>query len=370
VETKGDQDAKLPWASCGIVECLQEGAKAIGWKQKWHKPGTKITGSKAHGIGMAAHACGHGSMSAPMSAVVRLDRDGSLDMNNGLTEIGGGQSTAMMMIAAETVGTTFEQAFPAWGDSGYTPDTGGTFGSRGTPSAGSATLNAGLDLKYQILQEAVKPRGAQRKPLIDAKAEDLDTGDGFVFLKSDPSKKVPLADVANATGSPMIGRGTHVVPPGYSQSVYAAGFAEVEVDTDTGEVTILRYVATDDLGKVINLLGAEQQIEGGVSMSIGFALAEEMKFDGPNNFPVNATWENYAMPTALEHPKWADFQPFAIESISKIGPYGAKGLGEPPTCPPAPAIANAVYNAIGVRIHDAPISRDKVLAGVAQVKRG
>lgn len=363
-----DQDSNLPWQSNGIVDCVDKGAATIGWKQKWHKPAAKISGTKAHGIGMAAHGCGHGAMSAPMSQVIRVDRDGSLDLSNGLTEIGGGQSTAMMMIAAETVGVRFEDAFPAWGDSGFVPDTGGTYGSRGTPSAGSATLNAGLDLKYQLLQEAAKPRGSPSKPLLDGKPEDMDTGDGFVFLKADPSKRVAIKDVANATGSPMIGRGTHAVPPGYSQSVYAAGFAEVEVDLDTGGVTLLRYVAVDDLGKVINLLGCEQQIEGGVSMSIGLGLGEEMIFDPPTNVPVNATWENYPMPTVLEHPKWADFLPFVVESISKIGPYGAKGLGEPPTSPPAPAIANAIYNAIGLRIHDAPASRAKILAGIKALK--
>ena len=369
VETKIDQNTGRKWASCGIVECVEQGAKSIGWQQKWHKPGAAITGTKAHGIGMAAHACAHGSMSLPMASVVRLDQDGSLDINQGLTEIGGGQSTALMMIAAETVGVKLESAQPTWADSGYVADTGGTYGSRGTISAGSAVRNASLDLKMQILQETTKPRGANNKPLLEGKPEDLDTADGFVFLKSDPSKKVALADVAGATGSPMIGRGTHVVPPGFSMSVFAAGFAEVEVDLDTGEVTLLRYVATDDVGKVVNALGVEQQIEGGASMSFGFALAEEMKFDPPSDFPVTWNWENYAMPTALEHPKWADFRPIAVEPGDAIGPYGAKGLGEPPTAPPAPAIANAIYNAIGVRIHDAPITRDKVLAAIKQMKR-
>ncbi|MEK7860586.1 MAG: molybdopterin cofactor-binding domain-containing protein, partial [Chloroflexota bacterium] len=199
--------------------------------------------------------------------------------------------------------------------------------------------------------------------------EDLDTADGFVFLKADPSKRVALKDVVSATGSPMMGRGTHVVPAGFAMSVFAAGFAEVEVDLDTGDVKLLRYVATDDVGKVVNALGVEQQIEGGASMSIGFAFAEEMKYDAPNNFPVMWNWENYAMPTTLEHPKWADFKPIAVEPGDAIGPYGAKGVGEPPAAPPAPAIANALYNAIGVRIHDAPITRDKVLAAIKQMKR-
>ncbi len=118
------------------------------------------------------------------------------------------------------------------------------------------------------------------------------------------------------------------------------------------------------------MLGVEQQIEGGVSMGFGMAMSEEMKFDKPNNFPVNWNWENYAMPTTLEMPHWADFLPIVVEPIDAIGPYGAKGVGEPPTSPPPPAIANAIYNAIGVRIHDVPVTRDRILKAIAQMKRG
>ena len=366
-----DQDNNRKWNSCGLVECAEKGAAAIGWKQKWHKPGAKIAGTKAHGIGMALHACGHGSMSLPMAQVVRLDRDGALDANNSLTEIGGGQATAMMIIAAETVGVDLKVASAGWNDTSFTPDSGVTAGSRGTISAGSAMLNAALDLKAQILEKASTMAGTDKKLLLGgAKPADLDTGGGFVFMKADASKKIALADVATATGSPMIGRGTHSVPPGTSMSTFAAGFAEVEVDTDTGEVTLLRYVATDDVGKAVNVLGVEQQIEGGASMGIGMALHEELTWDGPSNFPVNANWENYAMPTTLDHPKWADFTNVIVEPIDAIGPYGAKGIGEPPTSPPPPAIANAIYNAIGVRIYDAPVTRDKILAGLARIKRG
>ena len=369
-ETKAYQENKQPWASCGIVECVQKGAATIGWKEKWHEPATRIVGSKAHGIGMAAHSCSHGGMSLAMSAVVRLDQSGALDVNNGLTEIGGGQATAMTMIAAETLGVKFSDSSAGWGDTSTVTDTGGSWGSRGTISAGSPTRNAALDLKAQILQRATTPLPPGNKPMLEAKPEDLDTLDGFVFVKADPSKRVAMKDVVNSTGSPMIGRGTHVVPSGFMQGVFSSGFAEVEVDLDTGELTLLRYVLSNDVGKAVNVLGVEQQMEGGASMSIGFGLGEEMKFDGPNNFPVMWNWENYAMPTALEHPKWADFKSIIVEPIDALGPYGAKGVGEPPAAPPAPAIANAVYNAIGVRIHDAPITRDKVLAAIKQMKRG
>ena len=369
VETKVDQDRKLPWASCGIVECLQEGAKAIGWRQKWHKPGAAITGSNAHGIGMTAHACAHGSMAFPMTAMMKIDRDGSLDVIQSTTDIGGGQSTQMMMIGAETVGVRLEDAHPSYGDSAFTADSVGTYGSLQTMTGGSAVRVAGLDLKWQILQQATKPLPPKNAPLLPGKPEDLDSGDGFVFLKADPSNRVPIRDVVASTGGPMMGQGAHTIPAGYGMSTFAAGFAEVEVDLDTGGVTLLRYVSAHDVGRAVNRLGVEQQIEGASSMGIGMGLGEEMKFDGPNNFAVTWNWENYAMPTVLEHPKWADFRPIIVEPGDAIGPYGAKGVGEPPVSPPSPAIANAIYNAIGVRIHDAPITRDKVLAAIKQMKR-
>lgn len=369
VETWGDQDRKLPWASCGIVECLQEGAKAIGWQQKWHPPGAAIRGNKAHGIGLAAHACAHGSMTMPMTAMLKLDQDGSLDIIQPTTDIGGGQATTMMMIGAETVGVKLEQAHPSWGDTAFTPDSSGTNGSRQTISAGNAVRVAALDLKRQLLEQATRPLPPRNEPLLPGRPEDLDTGDGFVFVKADPSKRVPIKDVVASTGGPMMGRGAHTLPRDYAMSTFAAGFAEVEVDLDTGEVTLLRYVGASDVGRAVNVLGVEQQMDGAFSMSFGMALGEEMKFDPPNHFPVVWNWENYAMPTVLEHPPFADFKTIIVEPGDAVGPYGAKGVGEPPTSPPAPAIANAIYNAIGVRIREAPITREKVLAAIQQMRK-
>ncbi len=370
VETRGDQDSKLPWASCGIVECLQEGAKSIGWQQKWHKPGAKIVGNKAHGIGMVAHACAHGGMAFPMTAMMKIDRDGSLDVIQSTTDIGAGQSTEMMMIGAETVGVKLEDAHPSYGNSNFTADSVGSYGSLQTMTGGSAVLEAGLDLKRQILEQATKPLPPKNAPLLDAKPEECDTGDGFVFVKADPSKRVPIVQVVASTGGPMMGRGAHPYPRGYGMSTFAAGFAEVEVDLDTGELTLLAYTAANDVGRAVNRLGVEQQQEGGSSMGMGMGLGEEIKFDPQFHFALNWNWENYAMPTVLETPKFADYKTVIVESGDAVGPYGAKGVGEPPVSPPSPAIANAIYNAIGVRIHDAPLTRDKVLRAISQMKRG
>lgn len=318
---------------------------------------------------MSAHACAHGSMTMPMTAMLKIDVDGSLDVIQPATDIGAGQATTMMMIGAETVGVKLEDAHPSWNDSAFTPDSSGTNGSRQTISAGNAVRVAGLDLKWQILQQATKPLPPKNAPFLPGKPEDLDTGDGFVFVTSDPTTRVAIRDVVASTGGPMMGRGAHTIPPNYGMSTFGAGFAEVEVDLDTGEVTFVRYVGAHDVGKAVNRLGVEQQIEGGSSMGFGMALGEEMKYDLPGNFPVTSNWENYAMPTTLDVPKWADFRPVIVEPGDAVGPYGAKGVGEPPASTPAPAIANAVYNAIGVRIHDAPLTRDKVLAAIAQMQR-
>lgn len=364
IETKMDQDRKLPWASCGLLDCLQKGADAIGWKQKWHPPRGSVNGNKAHGIGLAAHACSHGSMTMPMTAMMKLDQDGSLDVIVPSTEIGGGQTDAMMMIAAETVGVRIDDTHPSWGDTNFTPDSSSSTGSRQTISAGSAIKNAGLDLKRQLLEQATKPLAPKNEPLLPGTIDDVDTADGYVFLKADPSKRVEILKVVASTGNPMMGRGSHTIPPGYSMSTFSAGFAEVEVDLDTGGFTILRYIGANDVGRAINPFGVEQQMNGAISMGMGMAIGEAMTFDPSQKFPVVWNWENYAMPTSLDHPPFADFQTVIVEPGDAIGPYGAKGVGEPPVSPVSPAVANAIYNAVGVRLHDTPFTRDRLLAGL------
>ncbi len=146
---------------------------------------------------------------------------------------------------------------------------------------------------------------------------------------------------------------------------FAAHFAEVEVDTRTGKVKVLRLVAAHDLGRAINVLTAENQIEGGAIQGMAFGLTEEQLIDKSTGISVNPNHLNYKLPSIKDVP---EIVPILVESVDKIGPFGAKGIGEPPYSPPAPAIANAIYNAVGVRVTALPITPRAILAGLKAAK--
>ena len=169
-----------------------------------------------------------------------------------------------------------------------------------------------------------------------------------------------------STPNVIIGRATVIPPSRIAQTGFGATFTELEVDLDTGGVTVLSYVGAHDVGKVINQLGVEQQFEGGLLMGFGFALGEALIVDPVKGFSVNSTWENYPMATSLDVP--LKTTPVFVESIDTIGPFGAKGMAEPACTGPVASIPNAIYNAIGVRIYDQPLTRDKILKAIAQAK--
>jgi len=357
-----------PLTSNGVREAITRGAEAFGWKAKWHKPGARIVDGKAHGVGMGCFASQKGSQGTPMSGIVKIERDGSVSVITGAQDIGGGQMTTMMMIAAEQLGADLAQCRSYGGDSGLTSDTGTSSSSRQTKSGGTGVRLAAVDAKEQLLKLALTLQ-AGGKPAFAAKdAGELDAEGGFVFLKTDPSKRASFAQVMGLSGNVIIGRATVIPPPGIAQTTFGATFTELEVDLDTGGVTVLDYVGAHDLGKIINLLGVEQQFDGGLLFGFGFCLGEAMIVDPVKGFSVNSTWENYPMATSLDVPLKA--RPVWIEPIDTIGPFGAKGIGEPTCTGPVASIPNAVYNALGVRIYDQPITRDKILAAIAQMKRG
>ncbi|HZP94953.1 MAG TPA: xanthine dehydrogenase family protein molybdopterin-binding subunit [Candidatus Limnocylindria bacterium] len=354
-----------PWTSNGIRECITRGAAEFNWKARWHKPAGRIVGRKANGVGMGIFASQKGSQSAPMSGIVKIERDGSVSVITGAQEIGGGQSTTMMMIAAEELGADLERCQVYGGDSALTSETGVTAGSRQTKSGGTGILMAARDAKRQLFTLAITPSGG--KTILPATSIDqLDSSGGFVFLKSDPTKRASFATIMASIPNVIIASATVIPPRNVAQRSFGASFTELEIDLDTAEVTVLDYLAAHDVGKVINRLGIEQQFDGGLLMGMGFALSEALKVDPQFGFSVNSTYENYAMATSLDVP--LKTRPLWIETIDSIGPFGAKGMGEPAcTCPP-PSVANAIYNAIGVRIYEVPASRERLLKAIAQAK--
>ena len=351
----GDQDRKIPFGSIGLEECAMLGAKQIGWDTNWKKPATS-RGPVKKGLGVAFHSCRHGGISPPMSAIIKLDPDGTVELLSGLNDSGGWQKTTMAMIAAEELGIPYEAVEVTTGDTDTTTDTGPPGGSRGTPSTGLAVISAARDAKSQLLHVAAE--------ILKKKREDLEIKDGQIFIKSE-SKSIPYREILSKAPSPIIGRGTGKPPQNVLLHTFGAHFVEVSVDTRTGEVEILKLIAAHDVGQTINRLGCENQIQGGAVMGIGYGMLERQYIDGQTGICVNPNMVDFKIPSVLDVPY---IEPIIVEPDDPFGPFGAKGVGEPPCGVPAPAIANAIYNAVGVRFDEIPINIQSVLDGLEKKK--
>jgi CO/xanthine dehydrogenase Mo-binding subunit len=356
INEAGDVDGKIPYDNPGLRACIEQAAAAIGWKDKWHAPKAKeVRPGVFHGIGLAAHTCSHGAGGSPSTATVVINSDGTLTVVSGAAEVGPGERTVMAMIASEALGIPFDKVgITPDVDTDFTADTGVTAGSRQTLSGGWGAYEAAIDARQQVLTFA-----AQR---LKVKPEELDIKAGTVFVKAEPTKKLTMTDVVGLANNPIIGRGAHIHEPTWERIGFGAHAAEVEVDSLTGSVKIIKYVAAHDVGKAINPFAVEQQIEGGAIMGIGAALLEENLVDKSTGLPINDNILEYKALSIKDVPRKIDV--ILVEKTKQYGVYGAHGIGEPPTAIPPPTLSNAIYNAIGVRIESMPMTRNKVLAGL------
>jgi CO/xanthine dehydrogenase Mo-binding subunit len=346
----GDQDRKIPFSSNGMEESIRKGAEAFGWTQRWQKPGTS-PGPVKRGLGMAIHSCRHGAMFLPCTGQVKLNSDGTVNLFIGTVDIGASQKSTMAMIAAEELGIPLDAISVTSADTEMTLDSGSSGGSKQTIGSGSAVKLAAADAKMQLLEIAAREMKTGK--------EHLEVKNGSIYpLGSDKGMKI--TDVLKKAPATITGRGTAALPKGVVTYCFAAHFVEVEVDTLTGKVRLIKLVAAHDVGKVINLLGAENQVDGGAIQGMGFGLTENMIFDKDSGLCLNPNLVDYKLFTMKDVP---EIHPIFIEPIDPVGPFGAKGLGEPPYSVPAPAIANAIYNAIGVRFTDVPINIRSILEG-------
>ena len=344
----GDQDRKIPFASVGLEECARKGAERIGWEANWKKPGSD-PGPVKRGLGVAFQSCRHGLIMPPMSAIIKLDPDGTVELMSGLNDSGGWQKTTMAMIAAEEMGVPYDSVEVTTGDTDATTDARGPGASRGTASVGIAVVAAAKDAKNQLLDAAADQ--------LKRKREELEIRDGQIFVKGE-NKPVSYREILSRTTNPIIGRGSGKVPQNVAMHTFGAHFAEVAVNTRTGKVEVLRLIAAHDVGRAINRLGCENQIEGGAIMGIGYGMLERQVMDRPTGICVNPNMVDFKIPSILDVPV---VEPIIVESEDPYGPFGAKGVGEPPYGVPAPAIANAIYNAVGVRFDEIPINIQSIL---------
>jgi len=349
-----------------IRETLDQAAKAFGWEKNGGQP----TNGKRRGIGIACGSHPSGGMSS--SALVKVMSDGSIQVLSGVIDIGPGQYTVAAQVAAETLSVPYEKVRMVTADTDGTPYENITAASRVTFNMGHSVRLAAEDARTELMTRAAE--------MLEADVEDLKTENERVFIASTPERGLSYADVVKAANvfkdGPVIGKGTFSAsqpPPvmdniegstliGFPTHGFVTHMAEVEVDEETGEVEVLRLVCSHDIGQIINLGGLEGQIEGGVTQGFGFALVEEMVYEGGTL--ANGTMVDYKIPNILDVPP---IEPHFVQKPDPAGPYGAKGVGEAVLVPTAPAIANAVYDAVGARITSLPITPDKVLNALKKI---
>ena len=366
----------IPFSSNGLRQCLELGAEAFGWRE--YEPESGFTGLKddsglfepnhvqsfnqinqssdnlrrGRGMSIMIYRGGPGS---PSAAEVRVEKSGAIKLITGLMDVGEGASTVLPQIAAEILGAEYGQVEAVFADSRGTPDAPITAGSTATFSTGTAVVQAATEVREAMLELASVG--------LEAPVHSLDAAQGWVFVRSDPSRRMALAEVAGRMDGDEVSATASIIPGSTDHIVnsFGAHFAEVEVDTDTGRVRVLRYVAAHDSGRIINPRAALNQAEGAVSQMLGFALSEELVTDAATGVTLNPGYLEHKSPTILDYP---DIQVIFADIVDPVGPLGAKGLGEVPSCGVAPAIANAIYNATGVRLRRTPFTPDRVLTAL------
>ena len=309
----------------------------------------------------------------PSAAVVKVNEDGTVTVLTGTVETGQGSLTVLGQIAAQELGVDPTRVRLVSADTDTTPMDTGAVASRTTFVTGNAVRLAAAQAKSILFEVAV--------PLLGALVSDLEAADDTIRVVGDPERCLALGEVAaqaqNVDGRPAIGSASFNPPTvplapetgqgePFAAYVYATQIADVIVDDETGEVEVIRICAAHDCGTAINPTLVEGQIEGGIGMGIGMALQEEMLFDGEGRL-LNANLTNYIIPTTLDMPR---IETDIVQTYDPVGPFGAKGVGEPTLVPTAAAIANAICDAVGVRITDLPATSEKILAAIKTKRQG
>jgi xanthine dehydrogenase YagR molybdenum-binding subunit len=352
-----DQFSHNQYTSNGLAECLKKGAEAFGWQQV--RARARSSGPIRRGVGVAA-CCWSVSGGPPTTVIVTLLADGSVTLNMAAADQGTGTKTSTAMIVAEELGVPLEKITIEQGDTGTTQYGKPGGGSHSLVVYGPAVLAAAADVKRQLIEMASAD--------LKVPASELSLKDGKITSVNATFEPVPLSKVKGvAQRQAIIGIGQP--PPDPEKKIiisFGAQFAEVEVNTRTGEIRVVRLVAAHDSGRVVNPIVYESQIFGGMVMAMGFALTEKAVIDkNGTGTVVNANWHDYKIPTAKDVP--LEQTCIAVDpGDTECNTLGVKGLGELGTMPTAPAIANAIYNATGIRVTDAPITpmqMVKLLAG-------
>ena len=361
---QGDMNfADLPITTSGIAECLTNGIEQIGWGGRG-EPGSSVS-VKKRGIGMACctHSSGPSFTQPDYSAAsIRINPDCTAHLSIGIADLGTGSITTLAQIAAEELGINLEAIDVISGDTSTTSFDSGIFASRTLYTAGNAVKAAAADVKRKILLRAAE------KLEIDPKA--LEFKEGRIYIKATPEKGVTYTELIRDASRAKKGDITFMGEASFENTAhppsFGAHYAEVEVDTETGQVEVLRIVVLQDNGKAINPTVVEGQIEGALQQSIGFTLTEDPVLDKLTGKMLNPNFANYMVLTALDMPR---IDIGLVETYESTGPFGAKGMSELPISGTTPAIANAIYNAIGVRLTELPMTPERILKALKEPLR-
>ena len=361
----------LKFVSCELSRAIEESTKKAEWdKKRGHKETNRGIGMACGGFVCGARGAGH----TASGTNIHVNEDGGVTVLSGSSDIGQGCNSMMAQITAEELGIPISDITVIAADTETTPLDPGTFSSRVTFYSGNATLIAARQVKSQLAEIAAT--------LMEASADDILFRDKKVFVKGSPDRFIPFGELVKRAeglghGRLIIGQGQWAptntqfpdrktkygnVSGSYS---FSTQIAEVEVDKETGQVKVLDVTIGDDCGQVINPMSVGGQAEGSVYMGIGHAFLEQVLF-GDNGQMMNPSFLDFKMPTPLE------CAPTTMVEVGKpdpIGPYGAKEIGEGLLITSVPAIVNAIYDAVGVRIHELPVTPEKILDALEKKRR-
>jgi len=359
IATELQAEENRPYTSNQLAECLRKGAAEFGWDEARKR--VQSDGHLRRGVGVAACFWGYGG-GPPSTVIVKLFSDGSVNLNMGASDIGTGTKTWAAMIVAEELGVAVNQIQIEHADTATTQYATSSGGSKTVPSDSPAVRAAAYAVKVQLMRMAAEQ--------LEVDVSDLELRDLKISSQSDSEKSIEV------TGLEKLGRQGLVIGTGYRDPnpedkitfPFAAQFCEVEVNTHTGEVRLLHFLGAHDSGRVLNRLTYDNQVFGGIVMGVGLGMTEERVLDRQTGKMANANFHDYKVPTmkdiAVEH----SCVPIDIPD-NEFNTTGTKGLGEPATIPTAAAIANAVYDAIGIRVTDSPINPVQMARLIAEQRK-
>jgi CO/xanthine dehydrogenase Mo-binding subunit len=354
------REGNPPYTTTGLKECLERGAQAFRWKEtrkEIEESGRK--GTICRGVGMACALWFAGGGRPPSTVILKLYSDGSVNLNMGASDIGTGTKTVMAMVVAEELGVKPDVIQIEYADTGTTQYATPSGGSKTVPTEAPTVRSAAIDVKQQLLKMAAEDLGTD--------VSDLRFQGDMITSRTDSAKKIEVRKISGLMKRGVVlgvgYRGPN--PQGKVVNPFAAQFCEVEVNTKTGEVKLLRFLGANESGRVMDRLTFESQVCGGITMGVGLAMTESRVLDADTGKMVNRNWHDYKLPTAMDVPLEMVSLPIELDD-PEANNTGAKGLGEPVTIPTAGAIANAIYHATGVRITETPLNPCRLSAVFAK----